>query len=128
MQDTQSARVLQRRAELEESEAMVSTPKLRNVLTSGSLTTLLDARKEVKSPQELRRLCADFNCDPEVIEQLGKYVTSPSVSLIRSKEQEKEDTYLVSLVLCRIPQSPLSHLLQARWVDPPNLPEQIQSR
>lgn len=81
---------------------MVSTPKLRNVLTSGSLTTLLDARKEVKSPQELRRLCADFNCDPEVMERLGRYVTSPSVSLIRSKQQEKEDTYLVSQNTCRL--------------------------
>ena len=91
--------MLQRRAELEESEAMVSTPKLRNVVTAGSLTTLLDARKEVKSPQELRRLCADFNCDPDKIEQLGKYITSPSVSLIRSKKQEKDDTYLVSFSL-----------------------------
>ena len=108
----QAANVLQRRAELEEAESSLSatpyspssaasaatasaTPAPRNRLTASSLTTLLDARKEITSAAELRRLCADFNCDVEMVERLAGRVTSPSVSLVRSEQQEKEDTYLV---------------------------------
>lgn len=53
----------------------------------------------MKSPAEYRRLCDDFNCDPEVIDRLARFVTSPSLTLQRSEKQEKEDTYLVSEVL-----------------------------
>merc|ERR1711974_420377 len=88
----------------EESESDLSilstTSTIRNRLTTGSLTTLLDARKEVKSPAEYKRLCDDFNCDADVIDKLARYVTSPSLTLQRSEKQEKEDTYM------------------ARWTDP----------
>lgn len=95
--------MLQRRAELEESEgasAATVSSSLRNKLTVSSLVTLLDARKEVKSAQEYRRLCEDFNCDSEVVEKLCRHITSPSISLIRSADQEKKNEYLVSTCDC----------------------------
>jgi hypothetical protein len=91
--------MLQRRAELEETEgasAATVSSSLRNKLTVSSLVTLLDARKEIKSAQEYRRLCEDFNCDAEVIERVCRYITSPSISLIRNADQEKKNEYLVS--------------------------------
>lgn len=100
LQDTQAARMLQRRAELEESEgasAATVSSSLRNKLTVSSLVTLLDARKEIKSAEEYRRLCEDFNCDPQVVDRLCRHITSPSISLIRSSDQEKKNEYLVSL-------------------------------
>lgn len=94
--------MLQRRAELEETEgasAATVSSSLRNKLTVSSLVTLLDARKEIKSAQEYRRLCEDFNCDPDVIDRLCRHISSPSISLIRSADQEKKNEYLVSLFL-----------------------------
>lgn len=110
--DSGPANTLRRRAELEESESDLSilstTSTIRNRLTTGSLTTLLDARKEVKSPAEYKRLCDDFNCDADVIDKLARYVTSPSLTLQRSEKQEKEDTYM------------------ARWTDPAPFREQLR--
>ncbi|KAK9898089.1 hypothetical protein P389DRAFT_179543 [Cystobasidium minutum MCA 4210] len=108
--DTRAAQMLQRRAELEETEgasAATVSSSLRNKLTVSSLVTLLDARKEIKSAEEYRRLCEDFNCDPEAIDRLSRHITSPSISLIRNADQEKKNEYL------------------ARWVDPAPLREQI---
>lgn len=90
--------MLQRRAELEKSEgasADTVAAAVPNRLTVGALVTLLDARKEIKTAQEYRRLCADFNCDPAVVDRLCRHITSPSISLVRSAEHEKENTYLV---------------------------------
>jgi hypothetical protein len=91
--------MLQRRAELEQTEgasAATVSSDLRNRLTVSSLVTMLDARKEVKSAEEYRRLCADFNCDPDVVDRLCRHITSPSISLMRSSDEEKKSTYLVS--------------------------------
>ena len=147
----QAANVLQRRAELEEAESSLSatpyspsssssstsaatgnaTPAPRNRLTASSLTTLLDARKEITSAAELRRLCADFNCDVEMVERLAGRVTSPSVSLVRSEQQEKEDTYLVGACSSLTGSLAGPELImpcctrQARWVDPQPATERI---
>lgn len=92
--------MLQRRKELEQEEgasaASVSS-SIRNKLTVSSLVTLLDARKEIKSAEEYRRLCADFNCDPEAVDRLCRYISSPSISLVRSAAQQKNNEHLVSL-------------------------------
>ena len=98
-QNTQAAGVLQRRAELEESESSSSSSnqsRPRNCVSAANLSTLLDARKEIKSLAEFTKLCNDFNCDVEVVQKLGKYFTSPSLTLQRTKQQEKDETYIVS--------------------------------
>ncbi|KAL7009145.1 hypothetical protein EMMF5_001343 [Cystobasidiomycetes sp. EMM_F5] len=96
-QNTQSVDVLTRRRELEATESSISPTgsSIRNRFTTSSLTTLLDARKEITTSADLRKLCNDFDCDEAVLQQLTRYVTSPSLSLQRSAQNEKEDTYLV---------------------------------
>lgn len=99
MQNTQSADVLARRRELEESESSLTfkpSSAVHNRLSASALTTLLDARKEVKTAGEMRKLYDDFNCDEATVQRLTRYVTSPSLSLQRDAQHEKDDTYLVS--------------------------------
>ena len=91
--------MLTRRRELEESESsLTSKPSsaVHNRLSASALTTLLDARKEVKTAGEMRKLYDDFNCDEGTVQRLTRYVTSPSLSLQRDAQHEKDDTYLVS--------------------------------
>lgn len=68
---------------------------MRNKLSANHLTTLLDARKDIKTFAELKKLCEDFNCDVDMIQRLAGHVTSPSVSLIRNEKLEKDDSYMV---------------------------------
>lgn len=127
--------MLQRRAELEETEgssAATVSSSIRNKLTVSSLVTLLDARKEVKSAQEYRRLCADFNCDPEALERLCRHITSPSISLIRNADHEKKNEYLVGRTIRTISAHTIAlpghtdACFQARWVEPAPIREQLQ--
>ena len=73
-----------------------SSSMIHNRLTVSALTTLLDARKDVKSSADMRRLCNDFNCDEQMLRRLTRYVTSPSLSLQKTTKANSSETYLVS--------------------------------
>lgn len=52
---------------------------MRNRLNAQSITSLLDQRKECKSRRELEELAVAYEVDIAVLDQLARFVNSPSI-------------------------------------------------
>lgn len=65
--------------EEEEELDPIHLARRRNVLTAPLLADLLDARKSVSNPNELRNVADKYNMEVELVERLGQVVNSPSV-------------------------------------------------
>jgi hypothetical protein len=93
--------ILQERRRIDESSAAgIST---LNELSARGLSNLFDDRKSAKSLQEADQLCRDYGMDPRLIQELSKFVNSPSISrVLPSNDPDEDDRRL------------------AKWVDAPS--------
>jgi hypothetical protein len=90
----QMLEIMRKRSQSEEA----ALSPVRNRLPGEALFALLDARKEVKTQQELDQLCRTFNIDLSELEQLRKHVNTPTVEQIPSNLDEEGELFLVGLV------------------------------
>ncbi|KAF8638496.1 hypothetical protein AX16_010479 [Volvariella volvacea WC 439] len=75
-------------------EAFGTTP-VRNRLHAPTLSDLLDARKSVKTQQELEKLANEHNIDVQKLESLARFVNSPSVqggTAVRTVAKDGEES------------------------------------
>jgi len=93
--------ILQERRRIDESSAAgIST---LNELSARGLSNLFDDRKSAKSLEEADQLCRDYGMDPQLIQELSKFVNSPSISrVLPSNDPDEDDRRL------------------AKWVDAPS--------
>lgn len=61
------------------SQGVVNVGTLKNRLNAPSIVALLDERKECKRRREMEQLAVAYNVDISVLDQLGRYINSPSV-------------------------------------------------
>ncbi|PWN46177.1 hypothetical protein IE81DRAFT_344232 [Ceraceosorus guamensis] len=82
--------ILQARQKREQQEAQSATDSTSNSgvagaqnssnhMSANSISTLLDARKSCRSAEDVRALAHGYNIDVQVLENLARWVTSPSV-------------------------------------------------
>jgi hypothetical protein len=90
----QMLEIMRKRSQSEEA----ALSPVRNRLPNEALFALLEARKEVKTKQELDQLCRTFNIDLSELEQLSKHVNTPTVEQIPSNLDEEGELFLVGLV------------------------------
>ena len=90
--------ILAQRSQQEAAMEMKSPASGHNKLTAGQLANLLDSRKEAKSDAEVKELAKLYGVDYEVVENLGRFVTSPSVESKSVMGPEGEAVLTVSLI------------------------------
>lgn len=83
--------ILAKRKAVEE-EAETPAP---NRLSSQALSNLLDDRKAAATREEVEKLAKEYGMTMEVLEELGRHINAPSVSSIKSLDEELEDAQLV---------------------------------
>ena len=71
----------------------------RNRLPADAIYALLEARKDIKTSKELEILCKNFNVDLNELNELGKYVNTPTVQKIPSEPDEEGELFLVCFSL-----------------------------
>lgn len=77
---------------LSEDQALSYTP-VPNRLTGAALTDLLDSRKGVRTKAELKSLADSYAIDVSLLENLAKYINTPSIgeqTTTRSVEDGEE--------------------------------------
>ena len=87
--------ILERRSK----DAEAAGAKPRNQLTVAALAALFDARKQVRSQQEVADLARFYNVDPAVLDRLASYYNSPSVESQLSKAETRSGTMTVSFAI-----------------------------
>lgn len=61
------------------SQGVVNVGTLKNRLNAASIVALLDERKECKTRREMEQLALAYDVDIIVLDQLARYINSPSV-------------------------------------------------
>ncbi|KAG5644989.1 hypothetical protein DXG03_007266 [Asterophora parasitica] len=96
---TETSRLFQSRTE---SEHEASSPlPVHNRLHAATLSELLDKRKGAKSVQDVERLANEYGIDASKLENLARFVTSPSVqsgSAVRTVEKDGEESVVMKAV------------------------------
>lgn len=107
--------ILAKRSQQESAMEMKSPASGHNKITAGQLANLLDSRKAAQNDQEVKELAKLYGVDYEVVESLGRFVTSPSVESKSVMGPEGESVLTVRLSFCRIFFS-TSVLLMSVWL------------
>ncbi|CCL99234.1 uncharacterized protein FIBRA_01249 [Fibroporia radiculosa] len=97
-----------------EAEATSAKPT-RNRLVAASITELLQERKSLTTQEELEKLAERYGIDVEALENLARFVNSPSVDKDSVRRTVNEDG-IESLTM------------KATWVDPDMQEQQLQIR
>lgn len=71
----------------------------QNRISAQSLSYLLDERKMAKSRSDLEKLASEYGIDVDVLEQLATFVNAPSVSSVKTRKEDLEETQIVSVAL-----------------------------
>lgn len=87
----------QRRA----SEIASETPSTDRI-SAQSLSNLFDECKAVTSRDEMASLAKEYGIDVHLLESLGRHISPPSVTSVRTKKEELEETQLVRLVWSQV--------------------------
>jgi 3,4-dihydroxy-2-butanone 4-phosphate synthase len=76
-------------------EEAVSMQPTRNRLHAATLSELLDARKDVRTTQDLKKLAEKYGIDKQKTEKLATFVNTPSVdggSMTRTVEKDGDES------------------------------------
>ncbi|KAG6872808.1 hypothetical protein C0995_006407 [Termitomyces sp. Mi166 len=93
------------RSRVESENEASSTSPVHNRLHAAALSYLLDERKSARSTQDTERLVKQYGIDASKLENLARYVSSPSVQSGSEKRMVEKD-------------GEESVTIQAVWVDP----------
>ncbi|GAA5979194.1 hypothetical protein JCM11641_008457 [Rhodosporidiobolus odoratus] len=82
----------QQAEEAAEAHGYGSRTNIRNQLSARTLANLLDERKEAKTQQELEEIAREYGMEPNVVAQIARFVTTPSVSNIELPTTDPNET------------------------------------
>jgi hypothetical protein len=120
--ETKQVTEMYRTRDLAEQQATSARPVL-NRLGAASLSSLLDDRKFVTSRSDLEHLSARYTVDVPVLENLARFVNSPSIgegTVVRTVGEDGQEkiTMQVRMLIRLVPADSLWQHVQAVWTEP----------